>query len=101
MKEFDAALNHAYLYWGPNLLLVYRDNLLIITKTKDWEHSLCFLVPQPFKEASPLSLADRYQEPSECRAWARHLWSELSSPRSFCQSGLLEVFAPESWVFSL
>ena len=58
MKEFDAALNHAYLYWGPNLLLVYRDNLLIITKTKDWEHSLCFLVPQPFKGASPLSLAD-------------------------------------------
>ena len=41
MKEFDAVLNHAYLYWGPNLLLVYRDNLLIITKTKDWEHSLC------------------------------------------------------------
>ena len=60
-----------------------------------------FLVPQPFKEASPLSLADRYQDPSECRAWARHLWNELSSPRSFCQSGLLEVFAPGSWVFSL
>lgn len=49
MKEFDAALSRAYLYWGPNLLLVYHDNLLIITKTKDWEHSLCSLVPQPFK----------------------------------------------------
>ena len=53
------------------------------------------------KEASPLSLADRYQDPSECRAWARHLWNEVSPPRAFCQPGLLEVSAPGSRVFSL
>ena len=71
MKEFDSALNCAYLYWGPNLLLVYHDNLLIITKTKDWEHSLRFLVTQPFKEA-----------PGVPSRWQRNkTWRSPSSPQ--------------------
>lgn len=42
MKELDAELNYAHLCWCPNSLLMYRDNQLMVTKTKDGGHSLHF-----------------------------------------------------------